>query len=1063
MNVILSEYYPPVNDLKIIASTGALYLLVDVNDPLGNTDPEKKGYLWNSRSRVLYEPQRIQVMAKFINFVNDNSKYIPNYPHHGELDDDKHRGATGEVRQRIEDEIDEFMDNGGIDDQPHTPIKKAINVLQKADFDESKHPRDKGGEFAPKGEGEGKGAEEHRHRDKEREPVVLGGGTGWMGSAGKPYDPKTRTGGGAGFGHYRMKEEKEEPEPPDERFEPLPDFKHGEIPTKSIEQIDPHEVEPTWANPTGKSRYGGVIMSEDGKKVLLREPTGHFDGYAWTFSKGTPDPGDHPVETAVREVAEETGHDGKIVGFVPGKFSSGNSTTYYFLMHSRGNNPESMDEETNDTRWVTEDEARELINQSTNYMGKKRDLATLKAAFKYDNALRSGHADNKKLVEAIENKKVDGKDVRWNPMKYQEPDKPLPPGTQPHDTSHAFYKPFDYDAERAEALDGGDNDTKSQFIIRNGAVKDADKFKYSNGMSTKEFIDGAIRDGFTRIGAIVEDGKHKITLTNPKTNIEYTLDRKVETRYARVLFNFGGFSGDYKRIAQEKKEREEKRKQEQTEREKKHAEGKGKTPPPPDLESHWWERIKKADGGDWDETKHPRAKGGEFAPKGEGGGGGGHEPERKMPKRMHMGGGRFTSIGTGEPEKPEEKPAEPEKPKTSPGYTGFNEEAERNMVMDGMKTKAGITREQAVRFFNRRNAVQDAAKFRYKDGTTAKSVIDGYVSRGFEHKRVKRGVATISTLDSPDGKESYVFKRPEETAYIQTIFNEGAYAKNYGDAEAKPAAEEPKAEAKPAAEPEKPKEEPKPKAPPEHPFTKDEQVLKAAKFTNRRKIGTGITSPDVADVVGDGKAVIKAKPEWDSFGTPQTEYAIYDLSKEIGFNSVPPTVLHPDGSSVMKFIPNCEVGRISERPGAKALDTFSKIAVMDIVTGNTDRKSWNWLYSKDDHDFVQIDNGYSFILPVRTPRSSTPETGRPIRNFPVESCCDYAESTMAGAYRDVLGLSGKFQVKKEHVDAMKNFVASGKHKTFLAKHFSGKMLESAIRQMEVGVQRLDSLSSGEVI
>lgn len=51
--------------------------------------------------------------------------------------------------------------------------------------------------------------------------------------------------------------------------------------------------------------YGGVLINERGE-VLLREPSGHYGGHAWTFSKGHPDDGETPEVTALREVLEET-------------------------------------------------------------------------------------------------------------------------------------------------------------------------------------------------------------------------------------------------------------------------------------------------------------------------------------------------------------------------------------------------------------------------------------------------------------------------------------------------------------------------------------------------------------------------------------------------------------------------------------------------------------------------------------------------------------------------------------------------------------------------------------
>ena len=51
--------------------------------------------------------------------------------------------------------------------------------------------------------------------------------------------------------------------------------------------------------------YGGVLIDPSGR-VLLREPTGHFGGYAWTYAKGRPDPGESPSDAALREGRERT-------------------------------------------------------------------------------------------------------------------------------------------------------------------------------------------------------------------------------------------------------------------------------------------------------------------------------------------------------------------------------------------------------------------------------------------------------------------------------------------------------------------------------------------------------------------------------------------------------------------------------------------------------------------------------------------------------------------------------------------------------------------------------------
>jgi 8-oxo-dGTP pyrophosphatase MutT (NUDIX family) len=125
--------------------------------------------------------------------------------------------------------------------------------------------------------------------------------------------------------------------------------------------------------------YGGVLMDAEGR-VLLREPANHFGGYTWTFAKGRPDPGESPVEAALREVREETGYVAEIRGLIPGVFAGTTTTTVMLLLQAVGA-PEAFDQkETWQVRWFAPDEAAEAIAQSASETGRARDLAILKAA-----------------------------------------------------------------------------------------------------------------------------------------------------------------------------------------------------------------------------------------------------------------------------------------------------------------------------------------------------------------------------------------------------------------------------------------------------------------------------------------------------------------------------------------------------------------------------------------------------------------------------------------------------------------------------------------------------------
>lgn len=113
--------------------------------------------------------------------------------------------------------------------------------------------------------------------------------------------------------------------------------------------------------------------------MLLRKPRGEFDGYAWTFTKGRPDPGESEEEAALREAQEETGHTCEIVARVPGSFAGSITSNVYFVMRSTGKNGEP-DCETEAVRWATPKEAAKLIGETRNVKGRQRDLRVLRAA-----------------------------------------------------------------------------------------------------------------------------------------------------------------------------------------------------------------------------------------------------------------------------------------------------------------------------------------------------------------------------------------------------------------------------------------------------------------------------------------------------------------------------------------------------------------------------------------------------------------------------------------------------------------------------------------------------------
>jgi 8-oxo-dGTP diphosphatase len=133
-------------------------------------------------------------------------------------------------------------------------------------------------------------------------------------------------------------------------------------------------------------------------RILLREPTGHFDDYVWTFPKGRPEPGETPEQAALREVRQETGYEVQILCPIPGTFLGGATENHYFLM-AAGRQTQTPDEETQALCWATFAEARELITLTQNQKGRVRDLAVLVAAqTELSQITRAGeHSNNPEL------------------------------------------------------------------------------------------------------------------------------------------------------------------------------------------------------------------------------------------------------------------------------------------------------------------------------------------------------------------------------------------------------------------------------------------------------------------------------------------------------------------------------------------------------------------------------------------------------------------------------------------------------------------------------------------
>jgi 8-oxo-dGTP pyrophosphatase MutT (NUDIX family) len=124
---------------------------------------------------------------------------------------------------------------------------------------------------------------------------------------------------------------------------------------------------------TATSAGGIVVRFDDGVPSLVvgarrRDP----DIYTWTLPKGTPDDGETREQTALREVAEETGLEVRITDVLDSieywfiqRGTRIHKTVHYFLMEPTGGDLERHDHEFDKVRWVRFDEAADLLTFET--------------------------------------------------------------------------------------------------------------------------------------------------------------------------------------------------------------------------------------------------------------------------------------------------------------------------------------------------------------------------------------------------------------------------------------------------------------------------------------------------------------------------------------------------------------------------------------------------------------------------------------------------------------------------------------------------------------------------
>ncbi len=138
--------------------------------------------------------------------------------------------------------------------------------------------------------------------------------------------------------------------------------------------------------PVKRTSAGGVVVRTDGDvEVCLIRPAGRS---VWGLPKGGVEEGETLAQTALREIAEETGLVGVLereLGSIDYSFSSRadgtriHKTVHYFLVRATGGDTALHDHEVSDARWVplrralrmmTYPNEREMVRRAADALGR---------------------------------------------------------------------------------------------------------------------------------------------------------------------------------------------------------------------------------------------------------------------------------------------------------------------------------------------------------------------------------------------------------------------------------------------------------------------------------------------------------------------------------------------------------------------------------------------------------------------------------------------------------------------------------------------------------------------
>jgi 8-oxo-dGTP pyrophosphatase MutT (NUDIX family) len=134
------------------------------------------------------------------------------------------------------------------------------------------------------------------------------------------------------------------------------------------------QVKPRRTHTARATSCGGVVIAEiDGRlQTCLGLRRRERDGTSWVLPKGTPAPGETTEQTALREVAEETGLEVRIVapiGSIEYFFTQSGTrihkTVHFFLMAPTGGALDRHDHEFEEVHWVPLPDAAERLTFPT--------------------------------------------------------------------------------------------------------------------------------------------------------------------------------------------------------------------------------------------------------------------------------------------------------------------------------------------------------------------------------------------------------------------------------------------------------------------------------------------------------------------------------------------------------------------------------------------------------------------------------------------------------------------------------------------------------------------------